>query len=68
MSLLKIGIASVDLKRPTSYSTLGAVHKLRLRRGVGGQKNQLFVNIYPIENVNRGDRWSKKDQFCKHSL
>ena len=24
------------------------------RRGVGGQKNRLFVNIYTIENVNGG--------------
>ena len=24
------------------------------RRGVGGQKNKLFVNIYTIDNVNRG--------------
>ena len=24
------------------------------RRGVGGQKNLLFVNIYTIENVNGG--------------
>ena len=24
------------------------------RRGVGGQKNQLFVNFYTIENVNGG--------------
>ena len=24
------------------------------RRGVGGQKNQLFVNFYIIENVNGG--------------
>ena len=24
------------------------------RRGVGGQKNQLFVNHYTIENVNGG--------------
>ena len=34
---------------------LGAVHKLRLQEeGVGGQKNQLFVNFYTIENVNGG--------------
>ena len=24
------------------------------RRGVGGQKNRLFVNFYTIENVNGG--------------
>ena len=24
------------------------------RRGVGGQKNRFFVNLYTIENVNRG--------------
>ena len=24
------------------------------RRGVGGQKNRLFVNFYTIENVNEG--------------
>ena len=24
------------------------------RRGVGGQKNQLFVNFFTIENVNGG--------------
>ena len=30
------------------------------KRGEGGQKNRLFVNIYTIENVNRGVRWSKK--------
>ena len=24
------------------------------RRGVGGQKNQLFVNFYVVENVNGG--------------
>ena len=24
------------------------------RRGVGGQKNQVFVNFYTIENVNGG--------------
>ena len=24
------------------------------KRGVGGQKNRLFVNIYTIENVNGG--------------
>ena len=34
--------------------TLGAVHKLRLQQGVGGQKNQFFVNFHAIENVNRG--------------
>ena len=28
----------------------------------------LFVNFYTIENVNRGDRWSKKDRSCKLSL
>ena len=25
------------------------------RRGVGGQKNRLFVNFYTIENVNGGE-------------
>ena len=25
------------------------------RRGVGGQKNRLFVNFYAIENVNGGE-------------
>ena len=38
------------------------------RRGVGGQKNLLFVNFYTIENVNGGGRWSKKDKSCKRSL
>ena len=34
---------------------LGGVHKLRLQeKGVGGQKNQLFVNFYTIESVNGG--------------
>ena len=34
-----------------------AVHKLHLQEDVGrvgGQKNQLFVNFYTIENVNGG--------------
>ena len=35
--------------------SLGAVHKLRLQEeGVGGQKNQLSVDFYTIENVNGG--------------
>ena len=38
------------------------------RRGVGGQKNWLFVNFHAIENVNGGGRWSKKAKFCKRSL
>ena len=29
------------------------------RRGVGGQKNKLFVNFHTIENVNEG-RWVVK--------
>ena len=34
---------------------LGGVHKLCLQEeGVGGQKNQLFVNFYTIENLNGG--------------
>ena len=39
----------------------GKVHKITprgrsqtTRRGVGGQKNRLFVNFYTIENVNGG--------------
>ena len=30
------------------------VHKLRLQEKVGGQRNQLFVKFYTIENVNGG--------------
>ena len=34
----------------------GAIHKLRLQEEVGRwSKNQLFVNMYTIENVNGGD-------------
>ena len=29
-------------------------------RGVGGQKNRLFVNFYTIENVNGGGKVVKK--------
>ena len=46
--------------RPSTFSTVGTNPKgpftnyVYKRRGVGGQKNQLFVNFYTIENVNRG--------------
>ena len=30
------------------------------RRGVGGQKNRLFVNFYTTKHVNGGYKWSKK--------
>ena len=33
------------------------------RKGVGGQKNWLFVNSYTIQN----GRWSKKVKFCNRS-
>ena len=33
------------------------------RRGVGGQKNRLFVNIYTIENVNGGGKVVKNSQI-----
>ena len=33
------------------------------RRGVGGQKNGLFVNFYTIENVNGGEWVVKKSQI-----
>ena len=32
-------------------------------RGVGGQKDQLFVNFYTIENVNGGGQVVKKSQI-----
>ena len=35
--------------------TLGAfTNYVYKRRGVGGQKNRIFVNFYTIENVNGG--------------
>ena len=43
--------------------TLGGVHKLRLQEEVGRylvQKCLVFVNVYKVENVNAGGRWSKK--------
>ena len=51
-----------DLKKKSNIKVnlgvifiLGAVHKLRLQKeGVGGQKNQLFVNFHTIENVSGG--------------
>ena len=33
------------------------------RRGVGGQKNRLFVNFYTIDNVNGGGYVVKKRQI-----
>ena len=33
------------------------------KRGVGGQKNRLFVNFYIIENVNGGGQVVKKSQI-----
>ena len=49
--------------------SLGVAHKLRLQDGIG----PLFVNIYTIENVNAGGRWSKKSQnlvnvVCERAL
>ena len=32
------------------------------------QKCPIFVNVHNIENVNAGDRWSKKIKSCQHSL
>ena len=53
----------------TICTKLGAVHKLRLQEEGGRwSKNRIFVNIYTIENVNGGGRWSKKAKSCKRSL
>ena len=43
------------------------------RRGVGGQKNQPFVNFYTIENVNGGGVGGQKkpnlvNVFCERPL
>ena len=39
------------IEKPNKGPFTNYVYK---RRGVGGQKNQLFVNFYTIENVNGG--------------
>ena len=39
------------------------------RRGQAVQKLWLFVNVYKVEKVNWGSRWSKKKpKSCQHSL
>ena len=65
MSLLKIGIASVDLKRPTSYSTLGAVHKLRLQEEGGRwlKKSTLCKLLYHRKCKQREVGGQKKTNF-----
>ena len=58
---IRIGFSRTDMTRTKNFvclcSKFGShkVHKLRFKsRGVGGQKNLLFVNFYTIENVNGG--------------
>ena len=44
-----------EIFSPYHHSTKGAfTNYVYKRRGVGGQKNRLFVNFYTIENVNGG--------------
>ena len=61
----KLDICLVSVVRSGKGPFTNYVYK---RRGVGGQKNQLFVNFHTIKNVRRGGRWSKKAKFCKRSL
>ena len=47
----------VDLAQKKVFTIRGhsqTTFTRELRRGVGGQKNRLFVNFYTIENVNGG--------------
>ena len=47
-------VLSITLSRRHCYDKGPFKNYVYKRRGVGGQKNWLFVNFYTIENVNRG--------------
>ena len=47
-------VLNLHTKVPNHYPKGPFTNYVYKRRGIGGQKNQLFVNFYTIENENGG--------------